>query len=109
MTMSTKQNRYDLMDSQQIEGDYTVWPDCLSINLDDFPDSKPRADALVCQDNVLRPDMFFYKKMGTNNLEDIVLWLNEVPSRRDLEPGMSLRLPVAADINSYFIKNRKLN
>jgi hypothetical protein len=97
------------MDGQQIDGDYTVWPDCLSIDLDDFPESKPGADAFVYQDNVIRPDMFFYKRMGTNNLEDIVLWLNEVPSRRDLEAGMSLRLPAVSDINSYFIKNRRLN
>ena len=104
-----KQSRYDLMEGQQIDGDYTVWPDCLSIELDDFPSSKPGLNVFVYQDNVLRPDIFFYKKLKTNNLEDIVLWLNGVPSRRDLEAGMSLQLPAVADINSYFIKNRKLN
>ena len=97
------------MDSQRIDGDYTIWPDCLSIDLDDFPNSRPGANIFVYQENYLRPDMFFYKKMRTNNLEDIVLWLNGVPSRRDLQPGMSLQLPDVTDINSYFIKNRKLN
>jgi hypothetical protein len=97
------------MDGQQIDGDFTIWPDCLSIDLDDFPESKSKVNVFVYQDNVLRPDMFFYKKMGTNNLEDIVLWLNGVSSRRDLEAGMSMQLPAVADINSYFIKNRKLN
>jgi hypothetical protein len=97
------------MEGQQIDGDFTVWPDCLSIDLDDFPGSKPGLSAFVYQDNVLRPDTFFYKQMGANNLEDIVLWLNEIPSRRDLEAGMSLNLPSGADINTYFIKNRKLN
>ena len=105
----TKQNRYDLMESQQIEDDFTIWPDCLSINLEDFLNSKPPINVIIYQDNVLRPDLFFNKRMSTNNLEDIVLWLNEIPSRRDLEVGMSLQLPVISDINSYFIKYRKLN
>jgi len=97
------------MDSQQIDGDYTIWPDCLSINLDDFPSSKPGTNAFVYQENTIRPDMFFYNKMGTNNLEDIVLWLNAVSSRRDLTAGMSLQLPATSDINTYYINNRKLN
>lgn len=105
----TKQSRYDLMESQQFDDDFTVWPDCLSIDLDEFPSSRPMTNVMVYQDNVIRPDLFFYRKMGTNNLEDIVLWLNGVPSRRDLEPGMSLQLPSMADINSFFINNRKLN
>jgi hypothetical protein len=97
------------MEGQQIDNDLTVWPDCLSINLDDFPDTKPGVNVFVYQENVLRSDMFFYKKMGTNNLEDIVLWLNEVSSRRDLEAGMSLLLPAVTDLNSYYIENRQLN
>jgi len=109
MLGSVKQSRYDLMEGQQIDEDYTIWPDCLSIDLDDFLYTRPGINAFVYQDNVLRPDMFFHKIMGTNNLEDIVLWLNGVSSRRDLVAGMSLQLPVVADINSYFIRNRKLN
>jgi hypothetical protein len=97
------------MEGQQIGDDLTVWPDCLSINLDDFPDTRPGTNAFVYQENVLRPDIFFYKKMGTNNLEDIILWLNEISSKRDLEAGMSLILPAVTDLNSYYIENRKLN
>ena len=104
-----KQNRYDLMESQQIDNDFTIWPDCLSVDLDDFPDTKPKVNVFVYQDNILRPDLFFYKKMGTNNLEDIVLWLNGISSRRNLEAGMSMLLPAVSDINLFFIKNRKLN
>ena len=109
MLSIVKQCRYDLMEGQQIDGDFIIWPDCLSIDLDNFPNSKSCVNVLVYQDNVLRPDMFFYKKMGTNNLEDIVLWLNGISSRRDLLAGMSMQLPAVSDINSYFIKNRKLN
>ena len=104
-----KQSRYDLMEGEQLDGDYIVWPDCLSIDLDDFTNSRPGINALVHQDNFLRPDLFFHRRMGTNNLEDIVMWLNGVSSRRDLMPGMSLQLPIVSDINSYFIRNRKLN
>ena len=109
MLSIVKQCRYDLMEGQQIDDDFTIWPDCLSIDLDDFPDSKPKVNVFVYQENVLRPDIFFYKRMGTNNLEDIVLWLNGISSRRDMEAGMSMQLPAISDINSYFIRNRKLN
>jgi hypothetical protein len=109
MLSITKQCRYDLMKGQQIGDDLTVWPDCLSIDLDVFQDTLPGLNVFVRQENVLRPDIFFYKKLGTNNLEDIVLWLNEVSSRRDLQEGMSLLLPAMQDINSYFIENRQLN
>jgi hypothetical protein len=97
------------MEGQQIGDDLTIWPDCLSIDLDSFPNTLPGLNTFVYQENVLRPDIFIYKKLGTNNLEDIVLWLNEISSRRDLQAGMSLLLPAVQDINSYFIENRQLN
>lgn len=109
MLSITKQCRYDLMEGQQIDDGSTIWPDCLSIDLDVFHDTQPKINIFVYQDNVLRPDMFFYHKMTTNNLEDIVLWLNAVSSRRDMEAGMSLQLPAINDLNSYFIANRQLN
>jgi hypothetical protein len=42
-------------------------------------------------------------------LEDILLWLNMIPSRRDLEPGMEMNLPSFSDINRYYIEHRKVN
>ena len=109
MIFKIKQCRYDLMESQRIENDLTEWPDCLSIDLDNFSYTAPGLNTMIYQDNVLRPDIFFHYRMHTNNLEDIVLWLNEIGSRRDLKEGMSVLLPVVNDINSYFINNRKIN
>jgi hypothetical protein len=105
-----KANRYDLMSSQVIEGDPNhEWPDCLSIDLDEFPEKDPPKNAVVYQENVLRPDMFFFKHLNSNMLEDILLWLNKIPSRRDLEPGMTMDLPSLADVNRYYIERRKIN
>lgn len=104
-----KQTRYDLMEGQQIDDDLTIWPDCLSIDLDKFPNTDPGANIFVYQNNVLRPDLFFYNKMSTNNLEDIILWLNNVSSRRDLTAGMSLQFPSVNDLNSYYISCRRLS
>lgn len=104
-----KQNRYDLMESQEIEGDKFVWADCLSINLDTFPASKVKKNVLIRQGDVIRPDLFFYSEMDTNNLEDITLWLNNIPSRRDMIAGKTMQLPSTTDINSFYIKNRKIN
>jgi hypothetical protein len=102
-------SRYDLMDSQRISGSENEWPDCLSISIDEFPESSPLRNVVVYQENVLRPDIFFYKYLNSNMLEDIILWLNGVSSRRDLEPGMTLDLPSFTDVNRYYIEHRKLN
>lgn len=104
-----KQSRYDVMDSQIIEGDSVVYYDCLSINLDTFPSKRVRKNVLVKQGDVLRPDLFFYSQMETNNLEDVVLWLNDIPSRRDLFAGQSVQLPFLRDINEYYIDERRIN
>jgi hypothetical protein len=110
MVIMAKANRYDLMNGQFIDGDIEhEWPDCLSIDLDEFPEKNPPKSVVVYQENVLRPDMFFFKHLNSNMLEDILLWLNMIPSRRDLEPGMKMDLPSFSDINRYYIENRKIN
>ena len=105
-----KVSRYDLMDGQFVDNDIEhEWPDCLSIDLDEFPEKAPPKNVIVYHENVLRPDMFFYKHLNSNMLEDIVLWLNMISSRRDLEPGMKMDLPSFADISRYYIEHRKIN
>jgi len=106
MGWSPKQSRYDLMDFCQTENE--TYPDCLSIDSDDLSDLQLANKELVYQGDVIRPDLFFYRKMGTNNLEDIVLWANGIASRRDLVEGQALQLPRMADINAFFIKHRKV-
>lgn len=83
MTALSKQCQYDVMDAQTVDG--VTWPDCLSLDIDAFPSKKIRRDALVTQVRYLRPDLFFYNQMGTNNMEDVVLWLNGISSRRDMK------------------------
>ena len=105
-----KVNRYDLMEGQYVgEDEEHFWPDCLSIDLNEFSEKEPPKNVVVYQENVLRPDLFFFKHLNSNMLEDILLWINMVSSRRDLEPGMNLDLPVFADINRFYIANRKIN
>ena len=105
-----KINRYDLMDGQFVDGDTEhEWPDCLSIDLSKFQENTPSKNVIVYQENVLRPDLFFHKHLNSNMLEDILLWLNMIPSRRDFEAGMSMKLPVLTDVNRFYIENRKVN
>lgn len=102
-----KQCRYDVMDAQTVDG--VTWPDCLSLNIDVFPNTKVRRDALITQLHYLRPDLFFYRQVGTNNMEDVILWLNNISSRRDMQIGSVLKLPSISEINTYFVENRKVN
>jgi len=107
MSMLKKQSRYDLMTYQFDEVDCRNYPDCLSVNLNNFKYNKQPKEALVRQNDVFRPDLFFHNKMSMNNLEDIVLWLNDIPSRRFMTAGAVIKIPRTADISSYFIKNRQ--
>jgi len=97
--------RYDFM-TTQTQADGTVYPDCLSLPLDKFIRKEPLEQVIVKQEHYLRPDLFFADKRGNNNMEDIILWLNNVSSRREMVPGTELNIPSSSDLNSFYIRNR---
>lgn len=97
--------RYDFM-TTQTQADGTVYPDCLSLPLKKFIRKDPLEQVIVKQENYYRPDLFFSELRGSNNMEDIILWLNNVSSRREMTPGTELNIPSASDLNSFYVRNR---
>lgn len=97
--------RYDFM-TTQTQADGTVYPDCLSLSLKKFIRKDPLEQVIVKQENYYRPDLFFAELRGSNNMEDIILWLNNVSSRREMTPGTELNIPSASDLNSFYVRNR---
>lgn len=97
--------RYDFM-TTQTQADGTVYPDCLSLPLKKLIRKDPLEQVIVKQEDYYRPDLFFANLRGSNNMEDIILWLNNVSSRREMTPGTELNIPSASDLNSFYIRNR---
>lgn len=97
--------RYDFM-TTQTQADGTVYPDCLSLPLDKFVAKDPYEQVIVREENYYRPDLFFSELRGNNNSEDIILWLNNISSRREMVPGTELNVPSNSDLNSFYVKCR---
>ncbi|MGL5913586.1 MAG: hypothetical protein ACRCZB_05420 [Bacteroidales bacterium] len=99
-------NRYDFMKAQEQE-DGTIYPDCLSLPLDKFLSTETAQQLIVKQEHYYRPDLMFSELLGNNNMEDIILWLNMIPSRRSMTPSTVLSVPSNRDLNTFYIKNRE--
>ena len=97
--------RYDFMQTQT-QADGTVYPDVLSFPMKKLVLKDPCEQVLVREEDYLRPDLFFFKKKGTVNMMDIQLWVNQVPSKRDMKAGIKLSLPSNDDLNTFYIKYR---
>lgn len=91
----------------QLQDDGKEYPECLSLPLDKFTLKDPLEQVLIKQENFYRPDLFFSDMRGTNNLEDVILWLNDVSSRRELFPGTQLNLPSNDDVTAFYIRYRR--
>lgn len=97
--------RYDFM-TTQTQSNGIVYPDCLSLPLEKFIRKDPYEQVLVKEEDYYRPDLFFSRLRGNNNMEDIILWLNNISSKREMIPGTKMNIPSSSDLNSFYVKNR---
>jgi hypothetical protein len=98
-------NRYDLMDSMT-DDDGTVYPDCLSIPIEKFRYRVNGQAVRLSQVDIDRFDIFIYNTYKSLHYIDIILWLNNIGSIRELEAGVSLSLPAKSDLDAFYIKYR---
>ena len=98
--------RYDFMDFEK-QGNEKEYPDVLSFPLKKVILKQPCEQVIIREEDFVRPDLFFFRKQGNNNMEDVQLWVNEIPSRRELTPGTYFQVPAGSDLNTFYIKNRK--
>jgi hypothetical protein len=86
--------------------DGTVYPDCLSIPLEAFKPQKNASLVRLSQVDIDRFDLFMDGKYRSLDYIDIILWLNNVSSIRELAAGDYVSLPAKSDLDTFFIKNR---
>jgi hypothetical protein len=88
------------------DNDGTVYPDCLSVPLNAFRARKNASLVRLTQVDIDRFDLFMDKKYRSLDYIDIILWLNNIGSMRELVPGEYISLPAKSDLDTFFIKNR---
>jgi hypothetical protein len=88
------------------DNDGTVYPDCLSVPLNAFRAQKNSSLVRLTQVDIDRFDLFMDKKYNCLDYIDIILWLNNIGSIRELSAGEYIGLPAKSDLDTFFIKNR---
>jgi hypothetical protein len=88
------------------DNDGTIYPDCLSIPLNAFRAQKNFSLIRLTQVDIDRFDLFMDKKYHSLDYIDIILWLNNISSLRELTAGDYIGLPAKSDLDTFFIKNR---
>jgi hypothetical protein len=86
--------------------DGTVYPDCLSIPISAFRPRKNSSLVRLTQVDIDRFDLFIDKKYHSLDYIDIILWLNNIGSLRELGAGDYISLPAKNDLDIFFIGNR---
>lgn len=99
-------HRYLLMKpSSQANTQGFAYPDVFSFPIEKFTYTEPPEEYALTQPDIDRIDLLMYRKYGTAQYDDVVLWLNSIASIHDLEPGNVLKLPLKDDLEQFFIRN----
>jgi hypothetical protein len=98
--------RYSLTDTT--EDHAGTWPDCLSVPIRSFKYKSTAQAARLTQVDVDRFDLFLFNHYNSLDYIDIILWLNNLGSIRQLQAGDTIKLPAKSDLDSFYIKNRKV-
>lgn len=99
-------NRYILMkESTQSDNNGNNYPDVLTFPEDRFVYTQTPLEVDMPQQYVDRLDILMSEYYGVPYYDDIIIWLNGVYSRNDIETGDRLYLPSKLDLNRFFVKN----
>jgi len=104
-------SRYDFMRPTQDEENKTrkgvPYADIMSFSIEEFNFStQPERYSLFRRD-VERFDLLMFRKYGAAVYDDIILWLNNIPSRHFLQPGQVLVLPDRVDLDRFFSRKSR--
>lgn len=97
--------RYLTMTESSVTNSQGVaYPDILSFPIDKFKYTEEPYEYVLTQSDIDRFDYLMYRFYNTAYYDDMVLWLNNIASLHDLEPGDTINLPSKTDLENFFIK-----
>ena len=102
-------NRYNLYSSSPTETDEfgNPYPDVMFFPIDEFEYTIRPKEITLTQMYIRRIDLLMYDAYGVAYYDDLVLWINDIPSIYDLTPGDKLLLPAKQDLDRFFTRYNK--
>ena len=82
----------------------TPYADVMSFEIENFEYTRQPERHEVERRDIERFDLLMFKKYNLAVYDDIVLWLNNVPSIHFLEPGDEILLPVRSDLDRFYTR-----
>jgi hypothetical protein len=80
------------------------YPNPLSFPIADFIETTPSQQVILSYNDIIRFDLFTYRHYGTVDLEDFLLWYNNIDYISNILPGTIIKLPTTIDIQNFFKK-----
>lgn len=102
-------SRYDLYSSSSTETDEfgNPQPDIMFFPIDEFQYTIRPKEITITQMYLRRIDLLMFDQYGVTHYDDIVLWLNDIPSIYDLQPGDKFILPAKQDLDRFYTRYNK--
>ena len=101
-------NRYLAMSPSEIVNPQGIsYPDTLSMPIDKFVYSEKPLEYTLTQSDLDRIDLLMYRMYRSAAYDDIILWVNNIDTLHNLNPGDTLLLPAKKDLETFFIKHSR--
>lgn len=101
-------SRYDLAQNATVKGeDGTYYKDIFTIPTHRFRVTESSEKYALNKADIERPDIMMFRKYRLTELDDIVLWVNNIGLIYELEPGTEIELPASTDLENFYYSNRE--
>ena len=96
-------SRYDLMEfSDQRDNEDRFYPDFTTLPTHKFVFDEAPERYILTERDIERIDLLMARKLGLSELDDIVLFINNIPNRFDLEAGDEILIPTKNNLERFF-------
>lgn len=96
----TMEDNENVTDGQT--GNY--WPDVFTFPINRFIYTKTPEVITLDENQIDRLDLLMYDYYGVAYYDDIVLWLNNVEYKHELESGQKFLMPDKTDLERFFLR-----
>lgn len=100
--------RYDFMQPAQHPDNRTRkgirYADVCSFRIEDFEYTRQPEEYELFRRDIERFDLLMFRKYGVAGYDDIILWLNNIPSIHFLNAGDVLLLPDRKDLDRFMTR-----
>ncbi len=98
--------RYDLMKNSSspnsLDANGIPWKDPLTTPLNKFRWQKTPIETIISSGDIDRIDVFISNLYGISELDDIILWLNDIACVSDLSVEDHVLVPNFDELNSFY-------